>query len=113
MVMVAIIVVVVGLTSYVWSTRGFFSALIHMACVIAAGAIAFGLWEPLGYLLLDMSGDRGFGSLIRDVSWGLALALPFALSLALLRAGVDKLLPMNAQCDPTVDYIGGAACGLV
>jgi hypothetical protein len=113
MAMLLLTVIVVGVTAYIWSLRGFFSAFIHMVCVVAAGAIAFGVWEPLGYLILDQSGDRGFGSMIGGVAWAVALALPFAASLALLRAGVDKLLPANAQCDTAVDYIGGGVCGLV
>ncbi len=113
MFMLLITVAVAGVTAYIWSTRGFFSSLVHMVCVLAAGAIAFGVWEPVSYLILDQSGDRGFGSMLSGVAWGLGLAVPFALSLALLRAGVDKLLPFNAQCETSVDYIGGAVCGLV
>lgn len=113
MFMLLLTVAVVGATAYIWSSRGFFSALIHMICVLAAGAIAFGVWEPVAYLILDQSGDRGFGSMLGGVAWGISLALPFAISLALLRAAVDKLLPFNAQCESSVDYIGGAICGLV
>jgi len=104
---------VAGVTAYIWCIRGFFSALIHMVCVIAAAAIAFGVWEPVAYLLINNAPERGFGSSLPDVAWGLGLALPFAITLALLRAGVDKLLPANAQCEPPVDYVGGAVCGVV
>lgn len=104
---------VAGVTAYIWCIRGFFSALIHMVCVIAAAAIAFGVWEPVAYLLINNAPERGFGSSLPDMSWGLALAVPFAVSLAVLRAGVDKLLPANAQCEPVADYIGGGVCGAV
>ena len=113
MFMLIVTVVVVGATTYIWSSRGFFSALIHMICVLAAGAVAFGVWEPVSYLILEQSGDRGFGAAVGGVAWAVGLAVPFALTLALLRAGVDKLLPFNAQCETSVDYVGGAVCGLV
>ncbi len=113
MMMIAIAVLAVGLSAYVWMTRGFFSALLHMVCVLAAGAIAFGVWEPLGYMLLGASPERGFGSFLGDMSWGLALALPFAISLAVLRVVVDALLPANVVCDKTTNYIGGGLCGAI
>lgn len=100
-------------TAYVWMTRGFFSAFIHMMCTVAAGAIAFAAWEPLGYWLLDVAPDRGFGTFIGGMAWAIALAAPFAVSLAVLRGVVDLMLPANAPCDPVVDYIGGGVCGLV
>lgn len=113
MIMTALALIATGVIAYVWVMRGFFSALIHMACTIAAGAIAFGLWEPTAYWLMSVSPDRGFFSFVRDISWSFGLAFPFGLSLALLRVGIDKLLPANAQCSPVVDYVGGGACGLI
>ena len=35
------------LIAYWWSNAGAFSALIHLLCVITAGALAFALWEPI------------------------------------------------------------------
>lgn len=113
MIMLLITVFVVGATTYLWVTRGFMSALIHMVCVIAAGAIAFGVWEPLSLFLLSKSPERGFASGLSGVAWGLGLALPFAASLALLRVAIDSLLPGNAQCHTAVDYVGGGICGFV
>jgi hypothetical protein len=113
MLMILIAVATVGAVTYLWVTRGFMSSLIHMLCVLVAGAIAFGVWEPLSMFLLNSAPDRGFGSFLSDIAWGLGLALPFAISLALLRVSVDALLPFNAQCDPAVDYIGGGVCGFV
>ena len=43
--------VVAGL-GYLWATRGFFSALLNLICVVIAGAVAFGLWEPVAFLIL-------------------------------------------------------------
>lgn len=113
MIMTLLSLLVILAIAYIWMTRGFFSALLHMACTIAAGAIAFAAWEPIGYWLLGVVPTRGFGSFLGGIVWGLALVVPFAASLALLRAAVDKLIPANAQCDAAVDYIGGGLCGLV
>ena len=104
------IAIILGL-GYLWVTRGFFSALLHLACVIAAGAIAFGLWEPVSMFLLQKSPQSGFGSFIGDAAWGLGLAIPFAASLALLRVATDKLVPGNIIIEDTFDSIGGGICG--
>lgn len=102
-----VIVAVAGL-AWLWGSRGFFSALLHLACVIAAGAIAFAAWEPLAYFLLARSGSQ----LVADIAWGVALALPFAGSLAVLRLVTDSLVPANADLDTASNFIGGGACGL-
>jgi hypothetical protein len=111
--MLLVTVVVVGATAYIWCTRGFFSSLIHMLCVIAAGAIAFGMWELLADLIREKAPDRGAFNFLQGAALGLSLALPFALSLAILRGIIDKILPANAQCEKVADYVGGGVCGLV
>ncbi|MBC7835194.1 MAG: hypothetical protein H7Y88_08850 [Phycisphaerales bacterium] len=102
-------IAIVGVIAYVWSARGFFSALIHMVCTLAAGAIAFGVWEWVANLILA----KGSGQWMADMAWGAALAIPFAASLAVLRLGIDKLLPANADLDGATNLIGGGLCGLV
>jgi len=111
--MLLLTLIVVGATAYVWCTRGFFSSLIHMVCVLAAGAIAFGVFEPLSYLILNASTERGTMSFLGGVHWSIGLALPFAFSLAILRLAIDSFLPANAQCDTAADYVGGGVCGAV
>lgn len=104
------VALILGL-GYLWVTRGFFSALLHLACVVAAGAIAFGLWEPIAMFLLDKSPQSGLGTFIGDAAWGLGLAIPFAASLAILRVVTDKIAPGNIIIDDTYDSIGGGICG--
>ncbi|HED54336.1 MAG TPA: CvpA family protein [Phycisphaerales bacterium] len=106
------IAIVLGL-AYLWSTRGFFSSLIHMACVVAAGAIAFGVWEPLSMLILTKAPSSGFLSFISDGAWGLGLALPFVISLVILRVITDKLVKGNVAIDDTYNFIGAGLCGVV
>ena len=93
--------------AYLWLMRGFFSALIHLICTIAAGAIAFALWEPASYLLLN-SGP-GF---LHGAAFAIGLVVPFVIVLAILRVAVDGMLPKNAQADKITDAVGGAVCGL-
>lgn len=111
--MLLVTVIIVGATAYVWCTRGFFSAFIHMICVFAAGAIAFGVWEPLSELIREGAPDRGTFSFLSGAALTLGLALPFAISLAVLRAVIDKILPANAQCEKVADYVGGGVCGVI
>lgn len=104
---------IVALLAYIWLTRGFFSALLNLMCVIAAGAIAFGVWEPVSLFFLAKAGTSGLGATLGDAAWALGLGLPFLVSLALLRAVTDALLPSNAQCGTVGDYVGGGLCGLL
>jgi hypothetical protein len=99
---------IVLLIGYVWLGRGFFSSLLNLACVVVAGAIAFGLWEITSLTLLKSGPD-----LVKPMAWALGLAGPFALSLALLRGATDAVLRANAKLTPTLDGVFGALCGLV
>lgn len=94
MIFSAFAILVVLLSGYVWMLRGFFSALLHLVCTVAAGAIAFGFWEVLANLLLDQGGA------LENSAWGIGLALPFALSLIPIRIVFDKLIPANVKLIP-------------
>ena len=48
MILNIIVLVFVLLIGYWWANQGLFSAIIHLLCVIVAGAIALALWEPIG-----------------------------------------------------------------
>src|SRR5438477_11176095 len=103
-------VIIVLAVGYIWLTRGFFSALLHMVCVIAAGAIAFAFWEPLAYFLL---GRFTTNSGLQGVIWAISLVLPFAAALALIRVGFDKMIPWNVAVNDIANYIGGGVCGVI
>jgi len=89
---------------YWWAMQGLFSALLHLAMVITAGALALALWEPLTHGLL-----LGFKP---PVAWGLGLIVPFAALLIGLRYASDKLVPDNLHFTHLVDMLGGGAAGL-
>ena len=98
--------------TWVWVIRGFFSAFLHLLCAVAAGAVAFAAYEPLALLLLTQAPDRGVGTILRDTAHGLSLGMSFAISLAILRVSVDKLVPANMKFNDNVEYIGAGVCGL-
>ncbi len=98
------------LVAYVWASRGFFSSLLNMAIVLASGAVAFGVWEPVTGLLLEKVPDPAW---VKDIAWGLGLLLPFALSAAILSAIVNAVVRANVKVDSVSDWVGGAVCGLI
>ncbi|MBL8962716.1 MAG: hypothetical protein KF787_03695 [Phycisphaeraceae bacterium] len=102
-------IAVVALLGWIWLTRGFFSAFLNLICCVAAGAIAFAVWEPIAYMLLGkIGGNDALGGTI----WAISLGLPFAVAMALLRAVVDQCCPSNMKFDTVTDAVGGAACGV-
>ncbi len=111
MILSVIVIAVAGVIAYIWSARGFFSSFLHMLCVIVAGALAFALWEPVALWIL--SSDTSQGGTYVDVAWGVALALPFAIILTIIRIACDKLVPFNLDFDGPANVVGGLSCGLV
>jgi hypothetical protein len=95
---------VVLLITYWWSNAGAFSALLHLACVIVAGSVAFGVWEVASYPLL---GSQGFDGYAR----GTALIGSFIVTLLVLRFATDKLVPMNLSLPRAADVVVGGAFG--
>lgn len=104
---------IVALLGYIWLTRGFFSALLNLVCVLIAGAIAFAVWEPVSYFLLQKAPTSGPLSFLGGAAWGLGLALPFAVVLALLRVATDAVCKFNTKVNAITDYIGGGVCGAI
>lgn len=114
MILSLVAIAIIGGVGYFWLTKGFFSALIHMVCTLIAGAVAFAFWEPLAQLVLEQTGSgKGIMAFVRDSAWGVSLAVPFAVSLILLRVIADMALPKNVTVESAVDMGGGAVCGLV
>ncbi len=103
MILSIVVIGIVGLTAYLWSARGLFSALIHFVCTLVAGAIAFGLWEPLAYGV--------FMGVREDMAFALGLAVPFIVALLVLRLGADALLRKNMAFDDVTNFVGGLLFG--
>lgn len=107
-----LVIAIIALMIYLWTLRGFFSAMLHLLAVVVAGAIAFAVWEPLAYLILEKSPRGGFFSFIESIAWGAALMVPFGVCVILLRVITDKLVGANLTLVKSIDYLGGAVCGL-
>ena len=82
--------------------EGFFSGLIHLACVIVAGAVAFAFWEPLAVAMLGSSSTR-------EWAWGVSLLAIFCFALFLLRLAGNLLIPDKLNFPHLVDILGGGA----
>lgn len=93
-----------ALIAYWWASQGAFSALLHLLCVIAAGVLAFAVWEPVAVRVLGMGALSNF-------AWGIGLLAPFALFLFLLRLATDRLVPANLNFPPMVNYLVGGGLG--
>ena len=98
MIMNIAVVVLVLLIGYWWANQGLFSAIIHLLCVIVAGAVALAFWEMLAFGLL-MRGGR-----FDHYAPGVSLLITLALVLFILvmpaktdRFSVDGLLARRAK----------------
>ncbi|MHC4976209.1 MAG: hypothetical protein ACYTF7_06345 [Planctomycetota bacterium] len=100
------IIVILGVLfiAYMWTEQGLISAFVHLCCTIAAGAVAFGVWELLVYsFLLDAK---------TDLAWTLGLMLPFMLCLLAFRLICDKVIEWDIKVDNSVRFVGGGILGL-
>ena len=102
-----LIVFFVLLIAYWWANQGAFSAIIHLACVIVAGAIAFAFWEPLTMGLLLR------GGWFDSYAWGVSLVGLFAIVLLILRLVTNKVVPANVDLPHGANLALGGAVGAV
>lgn len=107
-------IVIIGLVlliAYWWANQGLFSALLHLLCVIAAGAIALAIWEPL------VTGLLLHNSFFDNYAWGVGLVVPFVLILLVLRVIFDKAIGANVNlprwANMTFGLLVGALAGVL
>lgn len=93
------------LIAYWWANQGALSAFLHFICVVAAGAIALAVWEPVTTQFL-LAG--GFWD---SYVWGLSLIGVFALTLFVLRVIMDKTIRANVDLPPWMNYAFGFPVG--
>lgn len=93
------------LIAYWWANQGLLSSILHFVCVLAAGVLAFATWEPIAALCLSQDW-------LVPYAWGVALLLPFAVYLFVLRIVADKLAPDNLNFPQLVNLGAGGAVGL-
>ncbi|MFG0292866.1 MAG: hypothetical protein ACF8MJ_06895 [Phycisphaerales bacterium JB050] len=109
---IVMLLVITGLWCTSQKGRGFFSSFLNMICVIAAGAIAFGVWEPVTMLVIENFGTMS-NNLVERIAPTAALLLPFSIALAILRLTVDAFVGKNVDFDDATNFIGGMCCGVV
>ncbi|MDE0889270.1 MAG: CvpA family protein, partial [Phycisphaerales bacterium] len=84
--------------------EGFFSGLVHLVCVVVAGALTFAFWEPLALSLLNSSSTR-------EWAWGLSLLGLFSVFLFVLRLTANFAIPEKINFPNLADMIGGGIMG--
>ncbi len=99
-------ILMVLLIGYWWANQGLFSAIIHLLCVITAGAVALAVWEPLTVGLLLK------GSFFDNYAWAFALLVPFVVVLAILRVVTNTLVPGNLDVPGWANFGLGFPVGL-
>ena len=103
MILAATIVFILLAVYWFGFKEGFFSAVVHLTCVIVAGALAFAFWEPLAHLIL--------GTGMREWAWGVSLLLIFSILLFIFRVACNLLVPDKLNFPHLVDVLGGIAGG--
>ncbi len=106
MILNLIVIVFVLLIGYWWANQGLFSAVIHLLCVIVAGAIALAFWEPIGVGLFMK------GSWFVSYAMGVALVGTFAVTLFVLRLASNLLIPGNLEFPKWANLAFGYPVGL-
>jgi hypothetical protein len=97
------IIGLVLLIAYWWANEGLFSSLLHLVCVITAGALALAVWEPITMAMMS-------GGNFDNYAWGIVLLGCFIIALVGLRFASDKLIPANLNFPSWANYaIGGLA----
>jgi hypothetical protein len=106
MIINVLVILFLVLMAYIWATfQGFFTAFIQLIIVIAAGAMALALWEPLTLrYLIDPFGAY---------AWGVGLLGPFLFFTVALRAILSQMVSRSVAFFNLFDTIGGAVCGLL
>ena len=101
---IAIVALILLATYWYAFKEGFFSGLIHLACVLVAGALAFAFWEPLAMTMI--------GTGVGEFAWGMSILGLFGFSLIFLRIATNLLIPHRQNFPNMVDILGGGATGL-
>jgi hypothetical protein len=98
-------ILLVGVIAYWWANQGLFSAIIHLLCVVTAGALAFAFWERLTVGLLLR------GSWFDGYAWSVGLVVVFVLALFVLRLATNKLVPANVDLPQWANLAFGLPVG--
>jgi hypothetical protein len=101
------IILLILLIGYWWGNQGLFSAILHLLCVIAAGALAFAFWEVVTVNML-LRGNR-----FDDYAWGISLLGMFTVFLLGLRLASDYGIKSNVSLPDWANLTFGFLVGMV
>ncbi|MCA9291383.1 MAG: CvpA family protein [Phycisphaerales bacterium] len=99
-----LIIAITLLIAYWWANQGFFSAMLHLICVIAAGTITLAFWEPLNMLLMR-------GTWFDDYAPGFSFLGLFSVSLLVFRVISDQTVRANVELPNWANMAFGGASG--
>ncbi len=102
MILQALVIIFIALIAYWWANQGAFSALLHLTCVILAGAMTLAFWEPISVSLLGKLGDH---------TWSVVFLGLFAGFLLVFRVAFDRLVPGNLNFPQSINYVVGGTFG--
>lgn len=105
-----LVVGLVALMAYIWSTKGFFSAFLHLVSTLLAAGVAFALWEPVALAIIGAAPDQ---PLLVDNAWGLGLGTTFALVLAILTGINLAAIKGDLVIKGPLNAVGAGLCGLI
>lgn len=102
-----ILILIVLVIAYWWANQGLFSAILHMMCVIGAGAVALAVYEPItvGLLLRGIWFD--------DYAWGVSLVGVFVITLLIFRVASDKIVRANVNVPTWANFAFGLPVGAI
>ena len=101
----ALVILLILLSGYWFGFKeGFFSGVVHLVCVLVAGAMTFAFWEPLAMTMLS--------SQMGEFAWGLSFLGLFCFILIVLRIATNFIIPTRQNYPPAVDYSCGTIVGL-
>lgn len=105
-----LIIGIVLLIGYWWANQGLLSSLLHLTCVIVAGAITIAIWEPITLAILS-------GGWFDNYAWGAVFLACFAIILGVARSISDQSVKANIFLPPwanmTFGFLAGALSGII
>jgi uncharacterized membrane protein required for colicin V production len=100
---------VIGAVAYAATREGLLTAITSLVNVVISGLVAFNFFEPIANELEDMLS----GSFLAGFEDSIALFVPFAATLALLRVATNNLANTDLELPALAQQVGSGAVALV
>ena len=100
-----VMILVVGIVTFIHLLQGFFSAAISAVIAVIAAVLALSFHEAIA--------QKYLGGSFADISYTLTLLAMFAVIYLVGRTIFDAAVPGNLRLPPAADKIGGAIMGII